>query len=93
MPFELRPNGSVSVIFHVNIWSSHGSVLAVTTFCTLRQWGRFEMRLCPLSHAGDAAEAAELSEECLSQHVLTLADGSGPYHFVKVPSVKRCAAL
>ena len=48
------------------------------------QWGRFELRLCPLSADSDEAEKAELSDECLSKHPLTLADGSGPYFYPKV---------
>lgn len=48
------------------------------------QWGRFELRLCPLSADSDEAEKAELSEDCLLQHQLTLADGSGPFFYMKV---------
>ena len=43
------------------------------------QWGAYELRLCPLSEDSDAAEAAELTEECLDAHPLELADGSGRY--------------
>ena len=50
----------------------------------IAQWGRFEIRLCPLSADSEEAEKAELSDDCLSQHHLTLADGSGPYYYMKV---------
>lgn len=50
----------------------------------ISQWGRFELRLCPLSANSDEAEKAELSDECLSQHQLELADGSGQYYHMTV---------
>lgn len=58
--------------------------LVPKSLLVLMQWGKFEMRLCPLSEDSDAAETAELSDACLSQNPLTLADGSGPFYFPKV---------
>lgn len=60
--------------------------------CDCLQWGRFEIRLCPLSADSDEAEAAELSDACLSQHPLELADGSGPFYHMKVQCNAVCTA-
>ena len=51
---------------------------------TCAQWGRYEFRLCPLTDPSAAAEEAQLSDACLSQHQLQLADGTGAYLYPKV---------
>lgn len=57
------------------------------------QWGRYEFRLCPLTDPSAAAEEAQLSEACLSQHQLQLADGTGAYLYPKVTSSSTIACM
>lgn len=59
-----------------------GGVIEVEMNVWVNHWGWFDIRLCPLSNPGIAAEKRELNEHCLSQHKLKQANGKGSRHWI-----------
>ena len=53
-----------------------GQTISVSVKQSTPHWGRFELRLCPLSDPSLATEYNELSEACLDAHQLKLAPNS-----------------
>ncbi|GAB6030371.1 hypothetical protein CHUAL_007250 [Chamberlinius hualienensis] len=54
-----------------------GEIINVTVELTTNHWGHFEFRLCPNNDFNK-----ESSQECLDEHVLELADGSGTKYYI-----------
>merc|ERR1711884_492951 len=54
-----------------------GQTVDIKVMVTTNHWGTFEFRLCPVNDKNKAA-----THECLDQHVLQLADGSGTLHYI-----------
>ena len=55
---------------------AQGQTIQITFTQTATHYGRFEMRLCPLSDPSLLTEYNELSEDCLDAHQLYLAANS-----------------
>lgn len=54
-----------------------GQTIDVKIFMQINHWGKFQLRLCPLSNPSTGTEQRELSNRCLDKYKLEKADGSG----------------